>query len=553
MNEPVILVVDDDAQVLAALRRDLRSRYREDYRILAAGSGESALDTIRDLKARGDALAMVITDQRMPSMLGVDVLAKTSEMYPIARKVLLTAYSDVRAAIRAINEARVDYYLEKPWDPPEERLFPAIDDLLGTWHAEYRPEVTGIRLIGYQWSPRSHDVKTFLAGNLVPYQWLDVERDPAARALLASTEIAAGELPALILEDGTTLRNPDIRRVAESLGLATSATHDLYDLIIVGAGPTGLAAAVYGASEGMKTLLLDGHAPGGQAAESARIENYLGFPSGISGTDLTRRAVAQAQRLGTEFIVPVEVSGLSAEGNTRRVTLADGRELLGRAVLVATGMTYRHHTAEGIAACTGAGVYYGATTIESHSCRDRRVFIIGGGNSAGQAAVHLSRYANEVHIVVRRDGLNGTMSQYLLDQIAAIPRIHVWCNTVLERVEGDGRLERLWLRSIADDSVIVEEADAVFVYIGTRPRSEWLPETVLKDSKGFVLTGNDMATHDVFPRLWKETRQPLPLETSIPGVFAAGDVRAGAMNRVASAVGEGAMAVRLVSEYLSRT
>ena len=553
MNEPVILAVDDDAQVLSALRRDLRSRYREDYRVLAAGSGESALEAIRELKARGDALAMVITDQRMPSMLGVDVLAAAAEVYPIARRVLLTAYSDVRAAIRAINEARVDYYLEKPWDPPEERLFPPIDDLLSTWQAEYRPEVTGIRLIGYQWSARSHEVKTFLVNNLIPYKWLDVDRDAAARNLLASADVQDNELPLLVLEDGTTLRNPDVRQVAERLGLSMSASHDLYDLIIVGAGPTGLAAAVYGASEGMKTLLLDGKGPGGQAAESARIENYLGFPSGISGSDLTRRAVAQAQRLGTEFIVPVTVSGLSAEGNYKRVILGDGREVLGRAVLAASGMTYRQHTAEGVAACTGAGVYYGATTTESHSCRNRRVLIVGGGNSAGQGAVHLSRFASEVQILIRRESLNGTMSQYLLDQIAAIPHIRVRCNTILERVEGNGRLERAWLRCTEDDSVAVEDVEAVFVYIGTRPRSEWLPDMVLRDSKGFVLTGGDAAAHEAFPRIWKETRQPLPLETSVPGVFAAGDVRAGAMNRVASAVGEGAMAVRLVTEYLART
>jgi thioredoxin reductase (NADPH) len=553
MNEPVILAVDDDSQVLAALRRDLRARYREDYRVLAAGSGESALEVIRDLKKRGDAIAMVITDQRMPSMLGVDVLAKVTEFYPIARRVLLTAYSDIRAAIRAINEAHVDYYLEKPWDPPEERLFPAVDDLLGTWQAEYRPEVSGIRLIGHQWSPRSHDVKTFLAGNLIPYRWLDAERDALARSLLESAGVETRDLPVLVLEDGTVLRNPDTRQVAQSLGLTTTTARDLYDLIIVGAGPTGLAAAVYSSSEGMRTLLLDGHGPGGQAAESSKIENYLGFPAGISGSELTRRAVAQAQRLGTEFVVPVTVSGLSTEGNYKRVTLADGRELLGRAVLVATGMTYRQHSAEGIAACAGAGVYYGATMTEAHSCRDRRVFIVGGGNSAGQGAVHLSRYASEVHIVVRRDGLADTMSRYLIDQIAAIPRIKVRTHTTIERVEGSERLERVWLRSAVDDSLVVEEVDAVFVYIGTRPRSEWLPAPVLRDPKGFVLTGNDATRHEAFARIWKEERQPMTLETSVPGVFAAGDVRAGAMNRVASAVGEGAMAVRLVAEYLART
>jgi len=553
MKEPAILVVDDDPHVLSALRRDLRSRYRTDYRVLAVNSGEAALDVVKDLKTRGDALAMVMTDQRMPSMLGVDVLAKAAEFYPIARRVLLTAYSDVRAAIRAINEAHLDFYLEKPWDPPEERLFPAIDDLLGSWRAEYRPEISGIRVVGHQWSPQSHHVKDFLASNLVPYRWIDVERHREAGRLLESAGITAQDLPAVVLEDGTTLRNPEIRQIAESLGLSTSAAHDLYDLVIVGAGPTGLAAAVYGSSEGMRTLLVDGHGPGGQAAQSSRIENYLGFPSGISGVELTRRAVAQAQRLGTEFIVPVMVSGLATDGNYKRVTLSDGREVHTRAVIAATGMTYRQHSAEGMATCVGAGVYYGAATTEAHSCRDRRVFIVGGGNSAGQGAIHLSRYAREVHIVVRREGLSDTMSHYLLHQIAAIPHIRVRGGTTVERIEGDGRVERIWLRSAPDNAVVVEDADAVFVFIGTRPRSEWLPPAVLRDSKGFVLTGNDATAVESFLQIWKEERQPMLLETSIPGVFAAGDLRAGAMNRVASAVGEGAMAVRLVSEYLTRT
>jgi thioredoxin reductase (NADPH) len=486
-------------------------------------------------------------------MLGVDVLAKTTEIYPIARRVLLTAYSDVRAAIRAINEARVDYYLEKPWDPPEERLFPAIDDLLGAWQSEHRPEIAGIRLIGLQWSPRSHEIKDFLASNLIPYRWMDVDRDPASRSLLESAGMAAGDLPVLLLEDGAALRNPGMSEIAERLGLSMTASNELYDLIIVGAGPTGLAAGVYGASEGMRTLLLDARGPGGQASESSKIENYLGFPSGISGSELTRRAVAQAQRLGTELVAPATVSGLTADGLYKRVVLGNGSEVLGRAVLIATGMTYRQHPAEGIAACAGAGVYYGATTTEAHGCRNRRVFVVGGGNSAGQGAVHLSRFANEVHLLVRREGLTDTMSRYLIDQIAAIPHIRVRTLTSIERVEGNGRLERVWIRSAADDSLSVEDADAVFVYIGTRPRSEWLPPQVLRDPKGFVLTGADAALHETFPKIWKETRQPMPLETSVPGVFAAGDVRSGAMNRVAPAVGEGSMAVRLVWEYLALT
>ncbi len=553
MAEPIILVVDDDPQVLAAIRRDLRSRYRADYRVLAANSGEAALDAVKELKARGDTLAMLISDQRMPAMLGVDLLTRCREIYPVARRVLLTAYSDVKAAVRAINEAHLDHYFEKPWDPPEEHLFPAIDELLAAWQAEYRPEVTGLRLVGHQWSPRSHQVKDFLASNLIPYRWLDVERDPDARQLLEASGVAPHELPALLLENGRALRNPDQQQLAENLGLATSAAHELYDLVIVGAGPAGLAAAVYGASEGMRTLLLDGHGPGGQAAASSRIENYLGFPSGVSGSELTRRALAQAQRLGAEFLVPVSVTGLSVDRGYKRLRLDEGREIVTRAVIAATGMSYREHEASGIADFTGAGVYYGAAVTEAHSCRERRVVVIGGGNSAGQSAVYLSRFAAEVAVVVRRSGLAETMSRYLTDQLAALPNIRIRPRTVVERVGGEGRVQHVWLRSLEDDSVIIETADAVFVFIGTRPHSGWLPPSVLRNVKGFVLTGRDVALADGFPKMWKESREPMLLETSVPGVFAAGDVRAGAMNRVASAVGEGSMAVKLVGDYLART
>jgi thioredoxin reductase (NADPH) len=553
LAEPVIFLVDDDAQVLAAIRRDIRSRYRAEFRVLAANSGEAALDAIKQLKARGDALAMLISDQRMPSMLGVDLLSKCREIYPVARRVLLTAYSDVKAAVRAINEAHLDHYLEKPWDPPEEHLFPAIDDLLSAWQAEYRPEITGLRLLGHQWSPRSHDLKEFMASNLIPYRWLDAERDPDARRLLDAAALAAADLPALFLEDGTVLKNPDARQLAERLGLAMSAAHDLYDLAIVGAGPAGLAAAVYGASEGMRTVLLDARGPGGQAGTSSRIENYLGFPSGVSGSELTRRALAQAQRLGAEFLVPVCVSGLSIEGGYKRLKLDGGREIVTRAVIAASGMTYREHEAEGIADFAGSGVYYGAAVTEAHSCRDCRIAVIGGGNSAGQSAVYLSRFAEEVHLLIRRDHLADTMSRYLIDQLSLLHNVRVRPRTVLERVAGEGHLERVWLRSLQADSVSVEAFDAVFVFIGTRPHSSWLPPSVLRDTKGFILTGHDLAMTDGLSKTWKETRDPMLLETSVPGVFAAGDIRAGAMNRVASAVGEGAIAVRLASDYLTHT
>lgn len=553
MNKPVLLIVDDDPQVLAAVRRDLRSRYRENYSVLSAASGEEALSTVRELKARGDSLAMVISDQRMPGMLGVEVLARTREVYPLARRALLTAYSDIEAAVRAINEAHLDHYLSKPWDPPEERLFPVVDDLLDSWQAESLPEATGLRLVGHQWSPRSHAIKDFLASNLIPYRWLEVGREADTGSLLDAAGVGSSELPALFFEDGSVLRDPEPRQVAERLGRPLSAAFDLYDLAIVGAGPAGLAAAVYGASEGLRTLLLDRHAPGGQAGTSSRIENYLGFPAGVSGSELTRRAVTQAQRLGAEFLVPLEVTGVTIDAGYKRLELGDGRELVTRTMLAATGMAYREHPAPGVSEHTGAGVYYGASTTEAPVFRGRRVIVVGGGNSAGQSAMHLSRYAKEVQIVVRRDGLRDTMSRYLIEQIEKTSNIRLRPRTEIERVEGEGHLERVVLRLLDDGSCRVEDADALFVFIGTHPRSDWLPPEVLRDDKGFVLTGRDVLTAGAYARIWKESREPLTLETSVPGVFAAGDVRAGAMNRVASAVGEGSMVVRLVHEYLALT
>ncbi|HYK41229.1 MAG TPA: FAD-dependent oxidoreductase [Thermoanaerobaculia bacterium] len=553
MNKPVLLVVDDDPQVLAAVRRDLRSRYRENYTVMSATSGQEALSTARELKSRGESLAMVISDQRMPGMLGGEVLARSRELYPLARRVLLTAYADVEAAIRAINEAHVDHYLSKPWDPPEERLYPVVDDLLDAWQAEYLPEAKGLRLAGHQWSPRSHAIKDFLAGNLIPYRWLEVTRDPETRPLLDAAGVGLDQLPALFFEDGSVLRDPEPRQVAERLGRSLSAAFDVYDLVIVGAGPAGLAAAVYGASEGLRTLMLDRHAPGGQAGSSARIENYLGFPAGVSGSELTRRALTQAQRLGAEFLVPLEVTQVSIEAGYKRLKLADGRELVTRAMVAATGMLYREHPAPGFAEHTGAGVYYGAATTEAPAFRDRRVMVVGGGNSAGQCAIHLARYAKDVQIIVRRESLADTMSRYLIDQIGKTPGIRLRASTEIERVEGDGHVERVVLKSLLDGSCSLEEADALFVFIGSRPRSDWLPNTVLRDSKGFVLTGRDLMAAPGYARAWKERRAPLMLETSEAGVFAAGDVRAGAMNRVASAVGEGSMVVRLAHEYLSAT
>jgi thioredoxin reductase (NADPH) len=428
-----------------------------------------------------------------------------------------------------------------------------IDDLLDDWQAEYLPEAKGLRLVGDQWSPQSHAIKDFLASNLIPYRWLDITRNPDARALLDAAGVDAGELPALFFEDGSVLRSPEPRQVAERLGRSLSAAFDVYDLAIVGAGPAGLAAAVYGASEGLRTLLLDRRAPGGQAGSSSRIENYLGFPAGVSGSDLTRRALLQAQRLGAEFLAPLEVAGVSIDAGYKHLTLADGREIVTRSLLAATGMFYRELPAPGVAEHTGAGVYYGAATTEAPVFSGRRVFVVGGGNSAGQGAMHLARYAKEVHIVVRRDSLRDTMSQYLIDQIEKTPNIRVRFRKQIERVEGDGHVERIALTSLDDGLCQVEQADALLVFIGSRPMSDWLPPSVMRDAKGFVLTGRDLIAAEGYARIWKERREPLPLETSVPGVFAAGDLRAGAKNRVASAVGEGSMVVRLAHEYLALT
>lgn len=550
MSKPFLLVVDDDPQVLAAVRRDLRARYREEYTLLGAGSGRDALETIRELKARGDSLAMVISDQRMPGMLGSEVLAQSREVYPLSKRVLLTAYSDIDAAIKAINDAHVDHYLSKPWDPPEERLYPVIDDLLDAWQAEYLPETKGLRLVGYQWAPRSHAIKDFLASSLIPYHWLDVERDSEARALLDAAGVKVEELPVLLFEDGSVLRDPEPRQVAERLGRSLSAAFDVYDLVIVGAGPAGLAAALYGASEGLRTLMLDRHAPGGQAGTSARIENYLGFPAGVSGNELTRRALTQAQRFGAEFLAPLEVKAVAIDDGYKRLTLGDGRELVTRTLLAATGVIYRELAAPGVVEHTGAGVYYGAAA-EAAAFAGRRVLVVGGGNSAGQGAMHLARYAKEVQLVVRRESLHPTMSHYLIDQIGKTPNIRLRNCTEIERVEGDGHVERVALKSLENGGSRVEEVDALFVFIGTRPRTDWLPPDVLRDAKGFVLTGRDVMAADGFARIWKERREPLPFETSVGGIFAAGDLRAGAMNRVASAVGEGSMVARLAHDYLA--
>jgi len=551
-KKPILFVVDDDPSVLLALSRDLRQQYRQDFRIMSTESAQEGLKALNELKTQGDTVALFLSDQRMPEMLGVDFLTQARTVFPVARRALLTAYSDTEAAIRAINDAGLDYYLLKPWDPPAERLFPVLDELLDDWRQAYIPEKTGLRLIGYPFSPKSHALKDFLAGNLKPYSWLDIEADPQAEGLLAAAGKSREDLPLLVLEDGTALSKPTPTELAAYVGLNANAQQAMYDVGIVGAGPSGLAAAVYGGSEGLNTLLIERRAPGGQAGTSSRIENYLGFPSGLSGAELARRAITQATRFGIEFLAPQEVAAIQIEGPYKLIKLADGQLLQTRAVVITSGVDYRKLEAPGLADFTGAGVYYGAANTEANACRNQAVYIVGGGNSAGQAAMYLSTFAAYVGICIRSTSLEKTMSSYLIDQIADTPNIHLLAQTEVQEAFGEeGHLTQLRLRNNQTDESTVVAARALFIFIGTRPKTDWLGDQILKDAKGFVLTGRDQLTQPDFTKRWKETREPFLLETCVPGLFAAGDVRSGAMNRVASAVGEGAMAIKFVHEYLS--
>ncbi|RBY85672.1 FAD-dependent oxidoreductase [Blastococcus sp. TF02A-30] len=544
MGQPVLLAVDDDAPVLAAVERDLRSRYAEHYQVLAASSGEQALDLLHRLRLREEPVALLLVDERMPGMSGTEFLTASRRLYPEARRVLLTAYADTDAAIRAINDAEVQHYLLKPWDPPEDRLYPVLDDLLETWR---RPApAANLRLIGDRWSPSTHEVRQFLARNLVPYRWLDVETDAAARELLDVARVDAGELPVLVLEDGDVLARPDLHEVAQRIGLHVRADRDAYDLVIAGAGPAGLAAAVYGASEGLATLLLECSAPGGQAGTTTRIENYLGFPVGLSGADLTLRAREQAIRFGAEMLVPSEAVGLERADPYTVVRLADGGEVSASALVIASGVTYRTLDVPGAAALTGMGVYYGAGRAEAVDHSGGSVFVVGGGNSAGQAAVFLSAFAASVTVLVRGDDLTSTMSRYLIDRIEASERITVAHRTEVAGVLGERRVEGLRLRSGTDEQEV--PADALFVFVGQAPRTGWLEGVVRRDERGFLLTGAELGQP---PEGWPLPVPPLPLETSVPRVFAAGDVRRGSIKRIASAVGEGAMAVSFAHERLA--
>jgi thioredoxin reductase (NADPH) len=541
-----ILAVDDEPTVLAAVARDLRRGFGERYRILRAASGPEALELLTELRRRGEHLAMVIADQRMPGMEGTDLLVKARQIFPEAKRVLLTAYADTQAAIAAINEVSLDYYLLKPWDPPEEQLFPVVEDLLTTWESGAALEAGGVRILGHRFSKDTHDLRDFIARNRVPGRWLDVERDSEARELLAVAGVPDERLPVVLLEDGSVLERPTVLELAERLGVAGRPTADHYDLVIVGGGPAGLAAAVYGASEGLRTVMVEREAPGGQAGQSSRIENYLGFPMGLSGSDLARRATTQARRLGAELLTVSDVSALKVEGAGRIVELTGGVQLSANCVLVASGVSYRMMPAPGFSDFTGAGVYYGAALTEARSCAQQHVVVIGAANSAGQAAVHFSGYASRVTMLVRGDSLAKSMSAYLIDQIAALKNVEVLTRTEAIAAEGEnGRLKRLRLRGMDGDER-TENVDACFVFIGALPQTDWLDGVVARDERGFILAGTDAREHG-----WPLQREPRTLETSVPGVFVAGDVRARSIKRVASAVGEGSMAVSLIHEYLA--
>jgi thioredoxin reductase (NADPH) len=549
MAKPIILAIDDDISVLEAVVQDLRRKYGASYRIMRAGSGQAALDTCEQLKQRGDAVALFLSDQRMPGMSGVDFLEKAQHVYPDAKRALLTAYADTEAAIKAINTAKIHYYLTKPWDPPEERLYPVLDDLLESWKDGYRPPFEGLKVVGPRWSLRDHQVRDFLTRNQIPYVWLDPDRSDEAVRLLEQYKVDDRKLPAVLFPDGTSLTQPGMTELASKIGLRVQAERDFYDLAIVGAGPAGLAGAVYGASEGLKTLVIEPEAPGGQAGSSSRIENYLGFPSGLSGADLARRAYIQGTRFGAEFLTQ-RAAGIRSENHYHFVQLGDGREVSCRVCLLAIGVNYRMLDVPGLERLTGAGVYYGANLAEAVACRDEDVFIVGGANSAGQAAMHFSKYARKVTMLVRGESLEKSMSKYLIDQVAGSSNITVETGSEVVEALGEQRLECLKVRNADGESV--RQASELFIFIGAAPRTEWLPSGIMRDPRGFVLSGSDLLVEGRMPKTWTENRSPYLLETSTPGVFVAGDIRHGSVKRAASAVGEGSIAVQFIHQYLAQ-
>ena len=549
MAKPVILAVDDDPQVLRAVERDLRRNYAREYRVLRADSGQSALDTLAKVQERGDPVALMLVDQRMPRMSGVEFLEEARGMFPDAKRALLTAYADTDAAIRAINNRVLDYYLQKPWDPPEERLYPTLDDLLEDWQASYRPPFEGLRLVGHRWSPKSFELRDFLGRNQVAYQWVDVRAGEESEGAPVGVELDGKKLPLVVLPDGTELEEPETLEVAESIGLSTQAEKPFYDVIIIGAGPAGLATAVYGASEGLRIVMIEREAPGGQAGTSSRIENYLGFPSGLSGADLARRGVTQAKRFGVEILTPQEVRGVRVEDPYRIVELSDGSELSCHALVITTGVSYRMLDAPGLKRFTGAGVYYGASMSEARSCENEEIFIVGGANSAGQAAVYFAGFANKVTMLVRADSLGKSMSQYLVDQIGEIQNIEVRTNTTVASVDGEDSLQTVTV-SNADGEEETLEGTSIFFFIGAEPRTDWLDGVIQRDARGYIPVGLDLMRNGK-PEGWKLDRDPYWLETSVPGIFASGDVVKGSTKRIAYGVGGGAIAVQLVHQYLS--
>ena len=550
MAKPVIWTIDDDPDVLRAVERDLRRHYGDRYRVISADSGTSALEGVRQLKLRNEAIALFLVDQRMPRMSGVEFLEKAIELFPESKRALLTAYADTDAAIRAINNVSIDHYLMKPWDPPEERLYGVVDDMLDDWQASYHPEFTGVRVIGNRWSAQSNEIRDFLGRNFVPHQWLNVDGDEAARKLLETTGADGSSLPVVVFSDGSILKKPPIAEVAQKLGLRTKAEFPFYDLVVVGAGPSGLAATVYGAADGLHTLLIEREAPGGQAGLSSRIENYLGFPTGLSGNDLARRAIAQARRFGAEILAPQEVRSIRIDGPSRVLKLADGSEVGCRAVLIATGIAYKKLEVPGLDRLIGSGVYYYASMTEAFSYRDGNIYIVGGANSAGQAAMYFSRFASRVTMLVRGEALSDTMSQYLEKQLAATKNIDVKLNSVVTSVEGVDRCETIAIRNVKTQQTENVSASALLIYAGAVPHTEWLAGVVERDEQGYLISGQHLVLGGKRPTGWTANRDPFYLETSVPGIFVAGDVRHRSAKGVTSGVGEGAMAVKLIHQYL---
>lgn len=548
MARPNLLAVDDDVSVLEAVVQDLRRQYGAEYRVMRAASGQAALDTLDVLRGREEPVALLLSDQRMPGMSGVEFLERAREVYPEAKRVLLTAYADTEAAIQAINTARIHYYLNKPWDPPEEKLYPVLNDLLDDWKAGYTPPFEGLRVIGNRWALVDHNLRNFLSRNHVPYRWIDAATTEEGQRLLDERQLKPEQLPVVLFPDGSALTEANPDAVAAKVGLSTHATQEFYDMVVIGAGPAGLAAAVYGASEGLKTLVVEPDAPGGQAGSSSRIENYLGFPAGITGADLGRRAHVQAARFGAEFVTQRAV-GLRIDGQYRFVQLGDGREVSSHVVLLAPGVQYRKLGIPGADRLTGRGIYYGAALVEAASCKDEEVFVVGGANSAGQAALHFAKFARKVTMLVRGKGLSATMSKYLIDEIERTSNISVETGTQVIAAEGEEHLEALRLRGPKGDYCV--QASSLFVFIGAEPGVEWLPDSIVRDEKGFLLAGPDLRQDGKMLNGWHETREPFLLETSVPGVFVAGDVRHGSVKRVASAVGEGSIAVQFAHQYLA--